>query len=51
MQRNKRNESAQHLTQIIVYFTISVNKAISPTSNQILHRICAKNVRVENSAT
>jgi len=35
IQRNKRNESAQDFTWIIVRFTISVNKAISPNSNQI----------------
>ena len=35
IQRNKRNESAQDFTRIIVRFTISVNKAISPNSNQI----------------
>jgi len=35
IQRNKRNESAQDFTRIIVRFTISVNKAISPNNNQI----------------
>jgi len=30
-----QNELAQQLTWIIVYFTILVNKAISPISNQL----------------
>jgi len=36
------NQSAQHLTWIIICFTISVNKAISTISNQIFYRFSAK---------
>jgi len=38
----KWNELTQHLTQKIVGFTVTVNKAILPISNQIFYRIYAK---------
>ena len=42
IQPNKRTGSAQHLTQIIVCFAVSLHKAISPISNQIFDRVYAK---------
>jgi len=41
-QTNKQTGSAQHLAQIIVCFTVSLNKAISMISNQTFYRIYAK---------
>jgi len=36
------NQSAQHLTKVIVRFAISADKTISAMSNQILYRFNAK---------
>ena len=44
IQQNKQNESAQHLPQTLICFTMSVNKAILPTSNHIFYRIYAEEV-------